>query len=54
VLVRAWIDDRISIAVSPALLSELERALARPRFAARLDARTVPELVERVRRHTRG
>jgi putative PIN family toxin of toxin-antitoxin system len=50
-LVRAWIDDRLEIIVSPALLGELERVLLRPTFADRVGARAAAEFVERVRRH---
>jgi putative PIN family toxin of toxin-antitoxin system len=50
-LLRAWIDDRIDLVVSPALLSELERVIGRPKFAARIGARVAGEFVERVARH---
>ena len=49
-LLRASIDDRLEVVVSPALLSELERVIGRPKFAARIGARAAVEFVERVAR----
>jgi putative PIN family toxin of toxin-antitoxin system len=50
-VVRAFVDERISVVVSPLLLDELERVLRRPKFARYADERTRREYVERVRRH---
>ena len=50
-VVRAFVDDRISVVASPLLLAELELVLRRPKFAAYVDERTVREFVERIRRH---
>lgn len=50
-VVRAFVDDRISVVASPQLLAELELVLRRPKFAAYVDERTVREFVERIRRH---
>jgi len=50
-VVRAFVDDRISVVASPRLLAELELVLRRPKFVAYVDERTVREFVERIRRH---
>ena len=50
VVVRAFVDEHISVVASPALLAELEQVLRRPKFARYLDERTRREFVERVRR----
>ena len=50
-VVRAFVDDRISVVASPLLIAELELVLRRPKFAAYVDERTVREFVERIRRH---
>lgn len=51
IVVRAFVDERISVVASPSLLAELARVLARPKFARYADDRTRREFVERVRRH---
>jgi putative PIN family toxin of toxin-antitoxin system len=51
VVVRAFIDERITVVASPLLLAELDRVLRRPKFARYGDERTRREFVERVRRH---
>ena len=50
-VVRAFVDDRISAVASPRLLAELELVLRPPKFAAYVDERTVRDFVERIRRH---
>jgi putative PIN family toxin of toxin-antitoxin system len=50
-VVRAFIDDRIAVVVSPLLLAELERVLRRAKFAEYADERTRREFVDRIRRH---
>jgi putative PIN family toxin of toxin-antitoxin system len=50
-VVRAFVDDRISVVASPLLLNELERVLRRPKFARYADERMRREYVERIRRH---
>jgi len=51
VVLRAFIDERITIVASPALIDELERVVLRPKFARYADERTRREFVDRVRRH---
>jgi uncharacterized protein len=51
VVVRAFIDERITVVASPLLLAELDSVLRRPKFARYADERTRREFVERVRRH---
>lgn len=50
-VVRAFVDERISVVASPLLLDELERVLRRPKCARYADERTRREYVERIRRH---
>jgi uncharacterized protein len=50
-VVRAFIDERITVVASPLLLAELDSVLRRPKFARYADERTRREFVERVRRH---
>jgi predicted nucleic acid-binding protein len=45
---RAFIDDRMIVVASTALIAELERVLARPKLTRRAQRR---EFVDRVRRH---
>jgi uncharacterized protein len=49
--VRAWIDDRIEVVVSPLVMAELERVLGRPKLRRYVDEPTAREYVERVQRH---
>jgi putative PIN family toxin of toxin-antitoxin system len=42
IVVRAFIDDRIEVVVSPLLAAELERVLARPKFRRYIDHRPQP------------
>jgi putative PIN family toxin of toxin-antitoxin system len=51
IIVRAFIDDRIAVVVSPLLLAELERVLRRAKFADYADERARREFVDRIRRH---
>lgn len=50
-VMRAFIDDRIQVTVSPLLLAELERVLRRPKLLRYVDDRTAHEFVGRVRQH---
>lgn len=50
-IVQAWIDDRIELIVSPALLAELRRVIARPKFRRWFDELTARQLAERIERH---
>jgi len=50
-LVRAFVEDRIEVVASPALLNELGQVLRRPKFRKYVDEGTAREFVERVRRH---
>jgi putative PIN family toxin of toxin-antitoxin system len=50
-IVQAWIDDRIELIASPALLAELRRVIARPRFRRWFDELTARQLAERIERH---
>jgi len=47
---RAWIDGRFELVVSGLLLAELERALAYPKLARRIDPSEARVLVEWLRR----
>ncbi len=49
-LVRALVDERIVVVVSPQLLDELHRVLRRPKFARYFDDRVRHEFVERIGR----
>jgi putative PIN family toxin of toxin-antitoxin system len=53
-VVRAFIDDRIKVVVSPLLLAELQRVLARAKFRRYIDQPTANEYVARVERHARN
>jgi putative PIN family toxin of toxin-antitoxin system len=50
-LVRAFVEDKLEVVASPALLNELERVLARPKIRQHVDATQAREYVERIRRH---
>lgn len=50
VLLRAWRRNRIEVIASARLLEELERVLARPKFAAYITPSEATEFVARVRR----
>jgi uncharacterized protein len=50
-VVRALIDDRIEVVVSPLLMAELERVLARPKFRRYVDRKRATEYIARVQRH---
>jgi uncharacterized protein len=50
-IVQAWIDDRIELVVSPALLVELRLVLLRPKFRRWFDELTAQQLAERIERH---
>jgi uncharacterized protein len=50
-IVQAWIDDRVEIIASPALLAELRRVIARPKFRRWFDELTARQLAERIERH---
>jgi putative PIN family toxin of toxin-antitoxin system len=50
-IVQAWIDDRIELIVSPALLEELRLVLMRPKFRRWFDETTARQLAERIERH---
>lgn len=43
---RAWLQGEIDLVVSPALLTELERALAYPKLAARVTPSEAEELID--------
>jgi uncharacterized protein len=51
VVVQAWIDDRVEVLVSPALLAELRLVVMRPKFRPWFDETTAHQLVERIERH---
>lgn len=51
IIVRAFVDDRLTVVTSPSLLAELERVLRRAKFAEYADERTRREFVDRIRRH---
>ncbi len=50
-VVRAFIEDKLEVVVSPALLDELERVLARPKIRSRVEEARAREYFERIRRH---
>jgi putative PIN family toxin of toxin-antitoxin system len=50
-IVQAWIDDRVELIASPALLAELRRVIARPKFRRWFDELTARQLAERIERH---
>jgi putative PIN family toxin of toxin-antitoxin system len=50
-IVQAWIDDRIELIASPALLAEPRRVVARPKFRRWFDERTARQLADRIERH---
>jgi putative PIN family toxin of toxin-antitoxin system len=50
-VVRAFTEDKLGVVVSPALLDELERVLARPKIRRHVDEAQTREYVERIRRH---
>lgn len=50
-VVRAFTEDKLEVVVSPALLDELERVLARPKIRQHVDETQAREYVERIRRH---
>lgn len=50
-VLRAFIEDKLEVVVSPELLDELERVLARPKFRQHVDASQAREYLERIRRH---
>ena len=52
-LVEALAEDEIEAIASPALLAELRRVLARPKFRRYADQKTVDEYVTRISRHVR-
>lgn len=52
-LVEALAEDEIEAIVSPALLAELRRVLARPKFRRYADQQAVDEYVARISRHVR-
>lgn len=47
---RAWLQGAFELVVSPALLAELERALAYPKLAERITATDIEQLLELVSR----
>ena len=49
-LLRAWLEGRFELIVSPALLEEVERALAYPKLAARIKGDEAAGLIEWLRR----
>jgi putative PIN family toxin of toxin-antitoxin system len=50
-VVQAWIDDRVELIVSPALLGELRRVVERPKFRRWFDETTARQLADRIERH---
>jgi putative PIN family toxin of toxin-antitoxin system len=50
-LVRAFVEDKLEVVASPALLDELERVLARPKVRRHVNEAQAREYVERIRRH---
>jgi len=50
-VLRAFTEDKLEVVVSPALLTELERVLARPKIRKHVDESQAREYVERIRRH---
>ena len=51
IVVRAFVDDRIEVVVSPLLVAELKRVLARPKFRRYIDHKSATEYVARIQRH---
>lgn len=49
-VLRAWLEGRFDLIVSPLLLEELERALAYPRLAKRISAEEAAGLIEWLQR----
>jgi putative PIN family toxin of toxin-antitoxin system len=49
-VLRAWLDGRFDLIVSPLLLEELERALAYPKLAERINAEETAALIDWLRR----
>jgi uncharacterized protein len=50
-VLRAFLEDTLEVVVSPALLNELERVLARPKLRQHVDQGRSREYLERIRRH---
>jgi putative PIN family toxin of toxin-antitoxin system len=50
-ILQAWIEDRIEVVASPALLTELRLVLMRPKFRRWFDETAARHLVERIERH---
>jgi uncharacterized protein len=51
VVIRASIDDKLEVVVSPLLIRELETVLARPKFRQYVTAKQSDEYIARIRRH---
>ena len=49
-VLRAWLEGRFDLIVSPLLLDELERALAYPKLAERIKAEEATALIDWLRR----
>jgi uncharacterized protein len=49
-VVRAWLEGRFEMVVSPFLLEELRRALAYPKLAKRISGEQAAELLDWIRR----
>lgn len=49
-VVRAWLEGRFELIVSPTLIDELERAFAYPKIAARIEAAESAELLDWLQR----
>jgi uncharacterized protein len=49
-VLRAWLEGRFDLIVSPLLLEELERALAYPKLAERIKAEEAAALIDWLRR----
>jgi putative PIN family toxin of toxin-antitoxin system len=49
-VLRAWLEGRFDLIVSPLLLEELERALAYPKLAERINAEETAALIDWLRR----
>lgn len=50
-VLRAFTEDKLEVVVSPGLLAELERVLARPKLRRYVAQAQATEYVERIRRH---
>lgn len=50
-VLRAFIEDKLEVVVSPELLDELERVLARPKIRQHVDVSHAREYLEWIRRH---